>query len=124
MLKSAVPILASLNEADTISFYTEKLGFTLNSNWDGYLIFSRDQIEIHIWPCDDKNIAKNTACYVRLTEIDELYSEYLPLGIVHPNGKLKVMPWKMKQFSILDNNGNLISFGENIEGNKSYGNQN
>jgi hypothetical protein len=43
-----------------------------------------------------------------------LYNELEPLGVVHPNGKLQEMPWKMKQFSILDNNGNIIHFGEEI----------
>jgi catechol 2,3-dioxygenase-like lactoylglutathione lyase family enzyme len=41
MFKKAIPILASLNTAETIEFYTEKLGFAFHSNWDGYLIFSR-----------------------------------------------------------------------------------
>jgi catechol 2,3-dioxygenase-like lactoylglutathione lyase family enzyme len=48
MLKHAVPILASLNADETIAFYTQKLGFTFHSNWDGYLIFSRDEIQIHL----------------------------------------------------------------------------
>jgi catechol 2,3-dioxygenase-like lactoylglutathione lyase family enzyme len=49
MLQLAIPILASLSAEETIKFYTEKLGFTLQSNWDGYLILSRDQIFIHLW---------------------------------------------------------------------------
>lgn len=115
MLKTAAPILASLNEKETIQFYTEKLGFTLNSNWDGYLIFSRDEIGIHLWPCDNEEIAKNTGCYIYVTEADNLYAEYTSRDIIHPNGKLIVKPWKMKQFSVLDNNGNLINFGEKVD---------
>jgi catechol 2,3-dioxygenase-like lactoylglutathione lyase family enzyme len=112
MLKSATPILASLNAEETIQFYTEKLGFTFINNWDGYLIFSRDEIGIHLWPCYDPEIPKATASYIYVTEIDKLYAEYKQHGIIHPNGKLEVKPWKMKQFSVLDNNGNLINFGE------------
>ena len=114
MLKSAVPILASLNEKETISFYTEKLGFTFHSSWEGYIILGRDKINLHLWPCTDAQIAKNTGCYINVTEVDKLYAEYEPLGVVHPNGALKEMPWKMKQFSILDNNGNIIHFGEEL----------
>jgi len=114
MLKSAVPILASLSAEDTIKFYTEKLGFTFHSNWDGYLIFSREDIQIHLWPTNDEEIPKNTGCYVNVTEVDELYTEYQPKGVVHPNGKLENKPWMMRQFSILDNNGNIIHFGEAI----------
>lgn len=114
MLKSAVPVLASLNDEETIAFYTKKLGFTFYSNWEGYLIFGRDKIILHLWPCKDPEIPKNTGCYINVTDVDKLYKELEPLGVVHPNGKLQEMPWKMKQFSILDNNGNIIHFGEEI----------
>jgi len=114
MLKSTVPILASLSEEGTVKFYTEKLGFTFYSSWEGYLILGRDDIYIHLWPCKDPNIPKNTGCYVNVTDVDTLYAEYKPLGVIHPNGDLSEMPWKMKQFSILDNNGNIIHFGEEM----------
>lgn len=116
MLKSAVPILASLNVDETIKFYTDTLGFTFHSNWDGYLIFSRDDIQIHLWPTTDEQVPKNTGCYVNVAEVKSLYEEYSPKNIVHPNGDLEDKPWGMRQFSILDNNGNIIHFGEDISG--------
>jgi catechol 2,3-dioxygenase-like lactoylglutathione lyase family enzyme len=116
MLTKAVPILASLNEEETVKFYTEKLGFTFHSAWDGYLIFSRDGIFIHLWPCKDPEIPKATGCYINVTEVDKLYEELKAQGVVHPNGPLKDMEWGMRQFSILDNAGNIIHFGEDISG--------
>ncbi|OOQ59108.1 bleomycin resistance protein [Mucilaginibacter pedocola] len=116
MFNYAIPILASLNADETIKFYTEKLGFTFHNNWDGYLIFSRDGIYIHHWPCTDPEIPKATGCYVNITEVDKLYEEYKAHGIIHPNGDITDMPWGMRQFSILDNGGNIIHFGENIAG--------
>ncbi|MDQ7949273.1 MAG: VOC family protein [Pedobacter sp.] len=114
MLKYAIPILASLDTAATIAFYTEKLGFTFHHDWDGYLIFSRDGVNIHLWPTDDPSIPKNTGCYVNVTQADQLYEAYSAHQIIHPEGKLKDMPWNMRQFSILDNNGNIIHFGEEL----------
>lgn len=114
MLKTATPILASLNADKTIAFYTEKLGFTFHSNWDGYVIFSKDEINIHLWPTNDPEIPKNTGCYIYVTAVDELYKAYSEQGVIHPNGELKSMPWGMRQFSILDNNGNIIHFGEEL----------
>jgi catechol 2,3-dioxygenase-like lactoylglutathione lyase family enzyme len=114
MLKTATPILASLNADETIKFYTEKLGFTFHNNWDGYLIFTKDDISIHLWPTTDESIPKSTGCYINVTEVDELFKAYQKEGVVHPNGELKNMPWQMRQFSILDNNGNIIHFGEDI----------
>jgi hypothetical protein len=109
-----VPILASLNEEESIKFFTEKPGFLFHSSWESYHILSKDKVYIHLWPCSDQSVAKNTGCYINVTEIDKLYEKYEPLGIVHPNGKLEEKPWKMKQFSILDNNGNIIHFGEDM----------
>lgn len=112
-LIAATPILAFLDKEKTISFYT-KLRFECNAEWDGYLMFRRDQINLHLWLCDNENIPKNTGCYINVDEIDALYQECLDLNIVHPNGKLENKPWEMRQFSILDNSGNIIHFGQNL----------
>jgi hypothetical protein len=112
-LLTAVPILAFLDATETLKFYNS-LGFTCNSHWPDYLMCSRDEIEIHLWRCDDPSIPKNTGCYIRVSEIELLYKEYQLLNIIHPNGALEDKPWEMRQFSILDNSGNIIHFGENI----------
>lgn len=115
MLLSAIPILASVNKRRTIAFYTEKLDFTLHADWDGYLIFNKEHISLHFWSTDDPEIPKHTGCYINVNNVEQLYRQYVPLGVVHPNGKLAEKPWGMRQFSILDNNGNIIHFGEVIQ---------
>jgi hypothetical protein len=112
-LEKAVPILAFLDLNESVLFY-QNLGFTCNSNWKEYLMCSRDNIEIHLWKCNDPEIPKQTGCYVRVSGIHSLYEECQKLNIVHPNGPLKDQPWGMRQFSILDNSGNIINFGESI----------
>lgn len=112
MLKTAIPILASLDAHATIEFYTQKLGFRLVSQWEGYLIFSKDEIFIHFWATNDPEVPKATGCYIRVTEVDTLFVAYDQQGVVHPNGGLNDMPWGMRQFSILDNNGNILHFGQ------------
>ena len=113
-LESAIPILAYLEHAATVTFYKEVLGFECNADWDGYIMCSREKIEIHLWKCDNEEIPKHTGCYVRVSDIKNLYSEYEKQGIIHPNGKLEVKPWGMVQFSVLDNSGNIINFGERL----------
>jgi hypothetical protein len=112
-LEKAVPILAFLDLEESVLFY-QNMGFQCNSNWKEYLMCSRDHIEIHLWKCTDPEIPKQTGCYVRVSEIHKLYEECQKLNIVHPNGQLKDQPWGMRQFSILDNSGNIINFGESI----------
>jgi hypothetical protein len=115
-LKTAVPILAYLEADPTVDFY-QRLGFACNARWPGYLIFSRDAIEIHLWQCEDPGIPKHTGCYVRVDNVEDLYAECLRLDCIHPEGSLTEKLWGMRQFSILDNSGNIIHFGEPLPGN-------
>lgn len=111
----AIPVLASLNIAATETFYQEKLGFQTISNYGNYLIMRRGAFVLHFWHCQDKYIAENTSCYVDAQGVDELYAEYEAAGVVHPNGKLRDHDYGMRDFSILDGDGNLIKFGQAIE---------
>ena len=112
MFKRSTPILASLDEAKTITFYTEKLGFTFFTNNNGYLIFVRDGIYVHLFPCDDPGTYRNMGCYIYVTGIEQLYDEYQQLALIHPNGQLRMMPWGLRQFAVVDNNGNIIYFAD------------
>lgn len=112
MFKVSTPILASLNEGKTIAFYTEKLGFTLHENNNGYLIFTRDGVNVHLFNCNDAQACRNMGCYLYVTEIEQLYQEYQQLGLIHPNGNLKMMPWGLRQFAVVDNNGNIFYFAD------------
>jgi hypothetical protein len=33
---------------------------------------------------------------------------------IHPNGNLRVTPWGQKEFSMLDPDNNLLTFGQSI----------
>ena len=112
MFKRSTPVLASLNEAKTMAFSTEKLGFTFVINNNGYLIFERDGINVHLFPCPDPSEGRNMGCYIYVTDIEELYQEYQRSGITHPNGPLRMMPWGLRQFAVIDNNGNIFYFAD------------
>lgn len=116
-LKQVVPILAYLEAEPSVSFY-RRLGFECIARWPGYLIFSRDAIEIHLWQCDDPAIPRNTGCYIRVDHVEQLYAECQRLDCIHPEGHLACKPWGMRQFSILDNSGNILHFGEPMDVNE------
>lgn len=110
---SAVPILASLNTAETVEFYSKNLGFeTIHHAPEEYLIMKRDNIEIHFWSCHERHIAENTACRIRVSNINSLYDKCTWHGIVHPNGQIKDVEWGNREFGICDPHGNLITFYE------------
>ena len=112
-LEKAIPILAYLDDKATIDFYTQ-LGFSCNNQWEEYLMFSKDSIDLHLWKCNDPGIPKNTGCYIRVSNIERLYQQCMELSCIHPNGDLEDKPWEMRQFSILDNSGNIIHFGQDL----------
>lgn len=54
--------------------------------------------------------------YLKISNnIDKFFEQIKAKNIeIHPNGNLETKPWGMKEFSLLDPNGTLLSFGEKI----------
>ena len=96
---------------DTLAFYQNHLGFTQVHIEEEYSIISRDTIHLHFWLCKDRKICEASGCRVRVDGVDELYKS-IDASLIHPNAKLEAKPWGAKEFAILDNNGNIITFAE------------
>lgn len=111
-LQRAVPVLASLDIEATQRFYADKLGFRAVARYPDYGIVERDDVQIHFWLTDDADIPKATSCRVDVDGVDQLYEEMNAAGVVHPNGPLTDQPWGLREFSVLDGDGNLIKFGQ------------
>lgn len=119
-LIQAIPVLASLNMDETVTFYREKMGFSCSWHDAGYAIVYRDAITLHFWKCDDPIHPENTSCYVDIRQVDELYVELQQAGVIHPNGALEDKPWGMREFAVLDIHGNMIKFGEALTAVSGY----
>lgn len=115
-LRRAVPVLASLDIFKTVAFYKDKMGFD-KVGWKDkdYAVIGRDKVEIHFWKCNDKIHPENTSCYIYVEDVNGLYEELKPKGVVHPNGPLKNQPWGTREFAVLDADGNMIKFGQNLK---------
>jgi len=113
-LLTAAPTLASLDMDRTVQFYTEKLGFKAAWHDANYGIVVRDKIDIHFWKTDNEIFPKNTSCYIYVEGVDELYEEFREAGVIHPNGLLGDRDWGMREFAIVDVDGNLIRFGQHL----------
>ena len=112
-LKSAAPVLASLNIERSVSFFCSRLGFAQVYVDPGvWGIVSRDAIQIHFWPCSEQHIAENTSCRVYVSGIDQLFAEFQSQGVIHPAAPLQSKPWGSREFGVLDPDGNLITFAE------------
>jgi len=104
------------NKVVTKQFYIEQLGFeTLgNTNFDGYLMLQKDSIELHFFEFKHLNPHENYGqVYIRVQDIDTFYKQLVAKKTaIHPNGPLQLKPWGQKEFSVLDPDHNLLTFGE------------
>lgn len=116
MLTSVHPKLPMRNHTVTREYYVNQLGFTELSNYGNYLIVSKDTIELHFFEYRELNLPENYGqVYIRTHSIDELYQSLIDRGvIIHPNGALETKPWGQREFSLLDPDHNLLTFGESV----------
>lgn len=116
MLTKIHPKLPMRDKALTKQFYLNKLGFKEFSDYGNYLIIGKDQIEIHFFEFKDLEPKENYGqVYIRTDDINSIYQTLLDNKInIHPNGQLQTKAWGQKEFSLLDLDNNLLTFGENV----------
>jgi hypothetical protein len=118
MLTEINPKLPMRNKAVTQAFYLNQLGFEEfgSADFDGYLMVQKDKIQIHFFEFEALNPAENYGqVYIRTNDIEALYQSFLDKNIsIHPNGRLQTKPWGQKEFSILDPDNNLLTFGQSV----------
>ena len=116
MLTSIHPKLPMRNIESTKEYYVNRLDFKLQGEYDQYLIVAKDEIEIHFFLFENLDPKENYGqVYIRTDNIEGLYESFMQNNIsIHPNGKLQMKSWGQKEFSLLDPDGNLLTFGESI----------
>lgn len=112
-LKTAIPKLASLDIERSVAFY-EQFGFTRVAVHPTLALLSRGPIELHFWLTSDPTIPQTNGARVNVSAVDSLYDEFLLRGVIHPNDPLGDKPWGMREFSILDIDGNVLTFAAEI----------
>lgn len=111
MFQKVVPILPANNINDTIEFYTCKLGFT-GISLGNYGIVKYNDAEIHIFLADSKKKFEHASCYIFVDNVEDLYADLSAKDLIYPKGRLVSKQWGWKEFSITDNNGNVIRLGQ------------
>jgi hypothetical protein len=118
MLTDINPKLPMRNKNITRDFYINELGFEEfgRAYFDGYLMVQKDQIQIHFFEFKELDPKENYGqVYIRTNDIDKFYQSLLDNKIrIHPNGHLQIKPWGQKEFSIVDPDNNLLTFGQSM----------
>lgn len=111
------PKLPMRSKSITKDFYINLLKFSeVGDVYDEYLMVKKEDIELHFFLFEDINPKENYGqVYIRTTNVNQLYKDYLGNNIeIHPNGKLSDKPWGQREFSILDPDNNLLTFGQKV----------
>lgn len=116
MLVEINPKIPMRNKTATREFYLNKLGFKElgNVDYDGYLMVHKDHIQIHFFEFKELDPKENYGqVYIRTDDIETLYRSFLDRELnIHPAGHLQLKPWGQKEFSMLDPDNNLLTFGQ------------
>jgi len=104
-----------------IAFYCERLGFTCGFQQENYAFLSRGPVAVRLLECppreDGKPLGDNQSFYIDVDGIDALY-DTLRLGLADlPKGRVRPpfdQPYLQREFHVLDEDGTLIFFGEDI----------
>lgn len=121
------PILWTKDLQGTISFYENVLGFKSRSNFPNFVSLSRGSVELmFIVPQDDPDDCKNSenreeyfpkanltgSLFVTVEQVDELWDSVKDKAIIKTS--IDDREYLVRDFSVLDNNGYELVFGEDI----------
>ncbi|MCC7244896.1 MAG: VOC family protein [Saprospiraceae bacterium] len=116
MLKEISPKLPMRNKEITKEFYVNKLGFEVwgNADFEGYLMLKKDSIQMHFFSHPDLNPYETYGqVYIRTGDIDAFYQLLLDNN-VKIQGKIENKPWGQREFSLIDPDHNLLTFGQEL----------
>lgn len=115
MLTEINPKLPMRNKAITRDFYLNQLGFKEfgSADYDGYLMVQKDSIQIHFFEFKELDPKENYGqVYIRTDDIEVQY-QFAKSQNVNCT-ELGHKPWQQREFSILDPDSNLLTFGQSL----------
>ena len=116
----AIPTLPCRSVSATVDFYV-RLGFEGGAHEFNreYAILRRGTVELHFFTHEDLVPSNSSAgCYIRVLDVEGIYRSFfscqLPrLGIPRMD-TLEDKPWGLREFAIVDPDGNLLRIGQII----------
>lgn len=118
----AIPVLPCRSLDATGKFY-RRLGFEGGAHEadSQYGIFRRGSLELHFFTHRELVPAESSAgCYLRVGDVASLYRDCalasLPKVGIPRITDLKDKPWGLREFALIDPDGNLLRIGQVIRG--------
>jgi len=113
-------VLAVKDLPRSVAFYRDALGLTLDAEFPGWAILSRDRFQVMLGECRDAMAAAETGdhsyfAYVAVEGIDHLDRELSAKGVARVQ-EISDRPWGMREFGVRTPDGHRIMFGQAIAG--------
>ena len=113
MMRKALPQLPFDDVAAAVAHYRDVLGFRINYQQDDLGVMDRDDITVLLIARTERHTGIGSA-YVYVEDADALYAELRAKG-AHVQGEPVSHPWGLRDFSVVDLEGNWIRFGQPFE---------
>lgn len=126
-----IPALPVRAVPAAVAHYRERFAFEPRHETDDFAVIVRDDAVLHLWGASDEDwrarpdlhdrpirsgaesfIAGTASCRIEVTDVDALYAELEPTGVLHPVSRDSVTTtdFGTREFATLDLDGNLLSF--------------
>jgi uncharacterized glyoxalase superfamily protein PhnB len=112
-LRKALPELPFRDVAAAVAHYRDVLGFRINYQQHDLGVMDRDDITILLIARNPSHTGIGSA-YVYVEDADALYAELKAKGAI-VKGEPVSYPWGLRDFKVVDLEGNRITFGQPFE---------
>jgi catechol 2,3-dioxygenase-like lactoylglutathione lyase family enzyme len=112
---SAIPVFHVADVDAAVRFYVQLLGFAEAFRYGTYSGLKFGRCEIHVTlPGDFGRTVGGGTAYIICDEVDEYFARLKAAGVI-PRNEIADRMYGMRDFVILDPDGNQLSFGCDLE---------
>lgn len=113
MLRKALPELPCNGVAAAVAYYRDVLGFHINYQQDDLGVMDRDEITVLLIARTPRHTGIGSA-YFYIENADALHAELTAKG-ANVRGEPISHPWGLRDFTVVDAEGNELRFGQTFE---------
>jgi uncharacterized glyoxalase superfamily protein PhnB len=113
MLEQIMPELPLTDVPAGVAYYRDVLGFSVNYQQHDIGVMDRDAVRVLLIARTERHNGIGS-CYVYVHDADALHAELVAKG-ANFQGEPVSRPWGLREFRVLDPEGNQLNFGQPSE---------